>query len=271
MNDHTIKAGRISIVGAGPGAADLITLRGLKSLREADAVFYDALISPELLAEAPAHAEKVYVGKRCGHHHVEQQQIIALIIDRARQGKKVTRLKGGDPMIFGHGGEEAMACIAAGIPFEIIPGVCSALGAASYAGIPLTHRGWASSVAFVTAHGAKCSESPDLSWLPLAKTADTLIIFMGGSWLQPICDALISDGLAAATPVAVISHATCENQQTVIGSLESIAERVAEVGLSTPVLIVVGEVAQFSAQLNWFERDRTSLCYSETLTSDRQP
>lgn len=268
MNDDRIGIGRISIVGAGPGAADLITLRGLQSIREADAVFYDALISPDLLAEAPAHAEKVYVGKRCGHHHVEQQQIIAMIIERARQGKKVTRLKGGDPMIFGHGGEEAMACIAAGIPFEIIPGVCSALGAASYAGIPLTHRGLASSVAFVTAHGAKCSESPDLSWLPLAKTVDTLVIFMGGSWLAAITDAMMTDGLAATTPAAVISHATCENQQTVIGSLETIEERVAEAGLSTPVLIIVGEVAQFSARLNWFERARTSPCRSETLASD---
>jgi len=254
MNAGRTATGKVFIVGAGPGAHDLITLRGVEALRTADAVFYDALISPRLLEEAPAGAERVFVGKRCGRHHTEERQICAMMIEQARAGKTVVRLKGGDPMIYGRGGEEALACVEAHLAFEIVPGVCSALGSASYAGIPLTHRGTAASVAFVTAHSAACADSPDLNWRSLAKAVDTLVIFMGGAWVEPIAASLIKFGLSPDTAVAVISHATSDDQQTVLGSLATIAGRVADARLPNPMLIIVGEVTRLSETLNWFER-----------------
>jgi uroporphyrin-III C-methyltransferase len=248
--------GKVWIVGAGPGAEDLMTLRGLHALRVAGVVFYDALISPKLLEEAPPGTERIFVGKRCGKHSFKQEDINRLIISKSREGKIVVRLKGGDPFIFGRGGEEALACAEAGIEFEIVPGVSAALGAASHAGIPLTHRGVSSSVALVAAHGAGCGDSPDLSWMGLARHAGTLVIFMGGSWLDRIAAALIESGLPEQTPVAVVSNATCDAQKSVLGTLRTIAKQVAQAELTTPMLIVVGEVARLSEVLNWFERQR---------------
>jgi len=253
MSADRAAAGKVFIVGAGPGAHDLITLRGVEALRSADVVFYDALISPRLLDEAPAGAERIFVGKRCGRHHLEERQICGMMIEQAQAGKTVVRLKGGDPMIYGRGGEEALACVEAGLAFEIVPGVCSALGAASHTGIPLTHRGTASSVAFVTAHSAACADSPDLNWQSLAKAVDTLVIFMGGAWVEAIAASLMKFGLSPDTSVAVISHATSEDQQTVLGSLATIAGRVADARLPNPMLIIVGEVTRLSETLNWFE------------------
>jgi siroheme synthase len=170
------------------------------------------------------------------------------------------RLKGGDPFIFGRGGEEALACAEAGLEFEIVPGISAALGAASFAGIPLTHRGVSSSVAFVAAHGAGCGDSPDLSWIRLAQTAGTLVIFMGGSWLDRIAAALIESGLPASTSIAVVSKATTEAQRSIVGTLGTICRQAAQAGLTTPLLIVVGEVARMSEALNWFERTRNTKC-----------
>jgi uroporphyrin-III C-methyltransferase len=252
--------GKVYIVGAGPGAGDLITLRGLAALRKADAVFYDALVSATLLDEAPGKAERIFVGKRCGNHSINQADINRLMIDRVREGKTVVRLKGGDPFIFGRGGEEALACAQAGLEFEVVPGVSAALGAASYLGIPLTHRGVSSSVAFVAAHGAGCGDSPDLSWIGLARNVGTIVIFMGGSWLDRISAALIENGLPESTPVAVVSNATTDRQKSVLGSLGTIAGRAARAGLTTPTLIVVGEVVRMSEALNWFERQRQAAC-----------
>jgi uroporphyrin-III C-methyltransferase len=249
-------SGKVWIVGAGPGAEDLMTVRGLRALREAGVVLYDALISASLLEEAPAVAEKIFVGKRCGKRSTSQEEIHRLMIARAKQGKTVVRLKGGDPLIFGRGGEEALACVEAGVEFEIVPGVSAALGAASTAGIPLTHRGVSSSVAFVAAHGAGCRTSPDLSWIGLAGQVDTLVIFMGGSWLDKIAAALMEAGLPPARPVAVVSQATHEAQVTVRGTLETIAEQAARAELTTPLLIVVGEVVHLGEAMDWFERRR---------------
>jgi uroporphyrin-III C-methyltransferase len=251
--------GKVWIVGAGPGADDLITVRGLRALRVADMVLYDALINTKLLEEAPPAVEKIFVGKRCGNHSMTQKEIHRLMIAKSRQGKVVVRLKGGDPFIFGRGGEEALACLEAGVEFEIVPGVSAALGAASCAGIPLTHRGVASSVAFVAAHGAGCRQSPDLGWINLARHVDTLVIFMGGSWLERIVAALVTSGVPETRPVAVVSQASCESQVTVLGTLATITERVARRGLPTPVLIVVGEVARLGEILNWFERHRDAV------------
>lgn len=261
-------AGKVFIVGAGPGTDDLITLRGLRALRLADVILYDALIDTDLLDQAAESTECIYVGKRCGHHSMKQEDITRLILARAREGKTVVRLKGGDPLIFGRGSEEAMACAEAGVDFEIVPGVSAVLGAASFAGIPLTHRGISSSVAFVTAHGARSGESPDLSWINIAKTVDTLVIFMGSAWLGRIANALVESGLPGSRPVAVVSNATCESQITVLGTLDTIAGLVAKASLETPMLIVVGEVTRLSETLNWFKRQqeaaRIQLCMSRS-------
>jgi uroporphyrin-III C-methyltransferase len=250
-------SGIVFIVGAGPGAADLITLKGLRALRQADVVFYDALVNPELLSETDAVAEKVFVGKRCGRHALEQAEINRRIVAEARAGRTVVRLKGGDPLVFGRGGEEALACEEAGIAFELIPGVTSALGAASYAGIPLTQRHIASSVAFVTARDGGTNSRQTLA--ALARAVDTLVIFMGGTRLQSIAESLMVAGIEGIAPAAVISHATLENQQTILGSLDSIASRAAAAGLATPMLMIVGEVTNLSSTLNWFERRRAAV------------
>lgn len=208
MGENT--PGRVFIVGAGPGAPDLITVKGLRALRQAHIVFYDALVNPEFLAETSDETEKVFVGKRCGKHAMEQREINERIVAEAQAGKTVVRLKGGDPLVFGRGGEEALACEEAGIAFELIPGVSSALGAASYAGIPLTHRGIASSVAFVTARDGGTHEQNGITLKALVKTVDTLVIFMGGSRLQSIADSLMEAGVPKTASVAVISQATLD-------------------------------------------------------------
>jgi uroporphyrin-III C-methyltransferase len=252
-------------VGAGPGATDLITLRGLQAIRKADVILYDALANADLLAEAP-EAQKIFVGKRCGRHSMEQLEINRLLVANAREGRTVVHLKGGDPMVFGRGAEESLACAEAGIDFELVPGVSSALGAANYSGVPLTHRGMADSVAFVTAHGPCGGKSLNLNWKRLARNADTLVIFMGGLWLEGIAQELRRRCLRAATPVAVISKATHSDQQTVVGTLENIAQRVANAGLPTPMLIIVGKVASLSHVLNWFENQRKAITDGISLT-----
>ncbi len=259
MMESTQPTGKVFIVGAGPGADDLITLRGLHVLQQAEVILYDALISSRLLTEAGPSAERIYVGKRCGRHSMKQEEITQLILAKAREGKTVVRLKGGDPLIFGRGGEEALACAEAGVDFEIVPGVSAALGAASFAGIPLTHRGISSSVAFVTAHGARSGESPDLSWIELANSVDTLVIFMGSAWLEKIAAALIESGLSGTQPAAAVSNATCESQMIVLGTLNNLAKQVAQAGLPTPILMIVGEVARLSETLDWFNRRRESV------------
>jgi len=262
MPESADHSGKVFIVGAGPGAEDLITLRGLRALQQADVVLYDALVSSTFLHQFPPRAERIYVGKRCGKHSLKQEQINHLIISKSREGKTVVRLKGGDPLIFGRGGEEALACSEAGIEFEIVPGVSAALGAAGYAGIPLTHCGVSSSVAFVTAHGARRGDSPDLTWIGLAGSVDTLVIFMGAAWLGEIVTALLQFGLPGTKPVAAVSNATCQTQATVLATLETIEAEVKGAGLQAPILIIVGEVAQLTEKLNWFDRqtEAVSLC-----------
>ena len=270
MSRTTLRAGKVFIVGAGPGAEDLITLRGLQALREADVILYDALVNTKLLEDAPSRAKRIFVGKRCGTPSMKQEEINRLMVVQAQEGKSVVRLKGGDPFIFARGGEEALACAEAGVEFEMVPGVSAALGAASYAGIPLTHRGVSSTVAFVAAHGARCGDSPDLSWIGLARSVGTLVIFMGGSWLDRISTALIKSGLPGTTPVAVVSNATCDAQTTVLGTLSTVAKQVALAELPTPLLIVVGEVTRMSEALNWFESRRNGVfCpIKESVASD---
>lgn len=263
------KSGKVTIVGAGPGSPDLITLRGLRALRRASVVFYDALVHPGLLMEAPAAARKIFVGKRRGCATFEQREINRRIVAEAKAGNEVVRLKGGDPFVFGRGGEEALACREAGIEFEIVPGVCSALGAASHAGIPLTHRSVSSSVAFVTARDETAGDRHERRLAELARSADTLVVFMGGSRLRSLADSLAAGGISRSASVAVISQATLESQKTVLGTVENIAERVEEARLAAPMLIIIGEVVNLAPALNWFERRLD--CTPEALPVFRIP
>ncbi|MEZ5393670.1 MAG: uroporphyrinogen-III C-methyltransferase [Bryobacterales bacterium] len=238
--------GKVYLVGAGPGDPGLITLRGLDLLRTADAIFYDNLAAPALLGHARADAEIVYVGKKCAAHAYTQEQINTMLVERARAGKAVVRLKGGDPCIFGRGGEEAAALAEAGVGFEIVPGVSSALGAAAYAGIPLTHRDHTQAVTFVTGHAAESIE-----WGKLGK-ADTLVLFMGLTGFGDIAHRLIAGGRAPSTPAAAIRWATRPDQQTVVGTLENLAERIEQEGLKPPALVIVGDVVSLRERTDWF-------------------
>ncbi|NLT64973.1 MAG: uroporphyrinogen-III C-methyltransferase [Acidobacteria bacterium] len=242
---------KVFIVGAGPGAKDLISVRGMNALSEADIVFYDALVNPDILEHTSQDAEKVFVGKRCGRKVMEQSEINQRIIEAARSGKTVVRLKGGDPFVFGRGGEEALACRSAGISYEIIPGIPSAVGAAAYSGIPLTHRGTAASVAFITARDYKLT-GKGRTLAGIAAAVDTLVIFMGGLQVREIANELTAGNISPKTPAAVISHGTLPEQKTVFGVLDNIADRVSAAALRTPMLIIIGQVADLGPLLGWF-------------------
>lgn len=231
---------KVWLVGAGPGDPELLTVKAVRALSEADVVAYDELISEEILALAPAHAERIPVGRRANGCRYHEDKIHPAVIERAREGKIVVRLKGGDPMIFGRGGEEAEEIAAAGIDFEIVPGISAALGAAAATGIPLTHREEASSVTFATAHASKGDGDPKLAvTVPIT---GTVVLYMGLGRLGETASSLINAGRAPSTPVAVIAHATRPTQRLVIGTLETIADDVARANLPAPALIIVGDV-----------------------------
>ncbi|OTA21983.1 siroheme synthase [Xenorhabdus beddingii] len=246
--DHSHLQGELALVGAGPGDPGLLTLKGLQVLQQADVVLYDHLVSAEILELVRRDADKICVGKRAGNHAVAQEETNALIIKLANQGKKVVRLKGGDPFIFGRGGEELQIAAAAGIPFQVVPGITAAIGASAYAGIPLTHREHAQSVTFITGH---CRENgSELDWPALARGNQTLAIYMGIMKAALISQQLISHGRDANTPVAVIGCGTRPEQQVLTGTLSEL-ERLAQAAPS-PALLVVGEVARLHHQIAWF-------------------
>lgn len=248
--EHRI--GKVYVVGAGPGDPGLLTVRGAEVLSLCDVVVYDALVNEAVLHYAPAEAERIFVGDAHAAHRLTQEEIIRVMIDRARRGLHVVRLKGGDPFIFGRGGEEAMALRAAGIPFEIVPGVSAGHAVAAYAGIPLTHRGLASSVAFVTGH--ECAGSPrSVRWDALAHAVDTLVVFMGASRLPQIVERLLSAGRAPETPIAIIERGTHAHQRVRVATLGTIRAHVAAEPVRSPALIVIGEVVTLREQLAWFE------------------
>ncbi|GIV00547.1 MAG: hypothetical protein KatS3mg014_2162 [Actinomycetota bacterium] len=238
--------GIVYLVGAGPGDPGLLTLRGAEVLRSADVVVHDRLIPPALLELAPARAERVDVGKRPGGPAPRQEEICEILVDRARRGLRVVRLKGGDPFVFGRGGEEALACARAGVPFEVVPGVSAATAAPEAAGIPVTHRGLARSFAVVTATGAG-GEAVDLA--RLATAADTLVVLMAAARLEATCRALVEAGRPASDPAAVVSWATTPAQRTVIGSLGALPELARAAGVEAPATLVVGEVVGVAAEL----------------------
>jgi len=245
--------GVVHLVGAGPGDPGLLTIKGQDVLRLADVVVYDRLVNPALLDEAPPDALRVFVGKLPGGDGPRQEDITALLIAEARRGRRVVRLKGGDPFVFGRGGEEAEALAAAGIPFEIVPGVSSAIAVPAYAGIPLTHRGVASSFAVVTGHDDPAKDRSPVDWARLADAADTLVVLMGAEGLARIASALIAHGRAPSTPVALIRWGTTEAQDTRVGTLEDAAAQA--VGLEPPVVAVIGEVVSLRKRLAWFAED----------------
>ncbi|MCI0818375.1 MAG: uroporphyrinogen-III C-methyltransferase, partial [Chloroflexi bacterium] len=253
-----MSAGIVYLVGAGPGDPGLITVAGLDRIREADVIVYDRLISERLLDYARADAELIYVGKVPGQvsgadvSH-DQDAINQILADKAREGRRVVRLKGGDPFVFGRGGEEAEALRAAGIPFEIVPGITSAVAVPAYAGIPVTHRGVAASFAVITGHEEPGKPQSAVDWSHLAAAVDTLVFLMGVKNLPEIVTNLVANGRPETTPVAVIRWGTTPEQSTVTGTLADIAERVAEAGLTPPAITVVGEVVRLRENLSWFE------------------
>jgi len=246
--------GRVYLVGAGPGDPGLITVRGHRLLSQADVIVYDYLVSPELPACGPAGAERIYVGKKAGAHTLRQEQINELLVERARRGATVVRLKGGDPYVFGRGGEEALALVAAGIEFEVVPGVTAGIAAAACAGIPVTHRTVAANVGLITGHETPDKKGSDLDFEALARWKGTLVFYMGVRNLEKICRSLVAHGLAESTPCALIRWGTTPRQQVVTGTLGDIDERVRAAGLAPPALIVVGKVVALREKLNWFER-----------------
>jgi uroporphyrinogen III methyltransferase/synthase len=245
--------GKVYLVGAGPGDPGLITVKGLECIKKADVLIYDYLASPILLKHAQKHTEILYVGKKGGDHTLSQDEINSLIAKKAQKGSTVTRLKGGDPFIFGRGGEEAEILARNKIPFEIVPGVTSAIAAPAYAGIPLTHRKFTSTLAFVTGHEDPLKEESSIDWTALAKGIGTIVFLMGVKNLPYITNRLVSHGMDHDTPVALIRWGTTPRQTTVTGTLDTISERAKNAGFKPPAIIVVGHVVKLRERMKWFE------------------
>lgn len=241
--------GAVHLVGAGPGDPGLLTLRAARLLETADLVAYDRLAPREALTLCPTRTERIEVGKRCGGPGWTQDEINHLLVTEAAAGKAVVRLKGGDPFLFGRGGEEALACVAAGVPVHVVPGVTSAISAPAAAGIPVTHRGLAAGVAIVTGHEDPTKPATQIDWDALARFPGTLVILMGLGRLRPNAEALLAAGRPADTPAAVVSSGATTRQHTVVGSLRSIADVVDEAGIRSPAAVVIGEVAGLHAHL----------------------
>ncbi len=249
-----MKRGKVYLVGAGPGDPSLITVKGLKYIEKAEVVVYDYLANKKLLNHAPKDAEFIYAGKKGGGHHAHtQEEINNILIDKAKSGKMVVRLKGGDPFIFGRGGEEIEELALAGIPFEVVPGVTSATAAATYAGVPITHRRFTSTVAFVTGHEDPTKESSKIEWQKIATGIGTLVFYMGIKNLPLIAEKLIANGRDPETPAMVVRWASTPEQRSVDGTLATIGEIVRQADIKPPALVVIGDVVTLRKTINWFE------------------
>jgi uroporphyrin-III C-methyltransferase len=257
--------GTVHLVGAGPGDPELLTLRAARLLASADVVVYDHLVGQGVLDLVGPQAERIYVGKERAHHSVPQEQINTLLVRLAREGRRVVRLKGGDPFVFGRGGEELQVLAEAGVGFEVVPGITAACGVAAYAGIPLTHRDFAQSCTFVTGHLK--DGSCDLDWEALARPRQTVVIYMGLSGLATICERLAAQGLGADWPAAVVSSGTLAEQRVVTGTLGTLPQRVHDAGLTSPCLTIVGEVVRLRDELAWFGRMDAELPAAIELTA----
>lgn len=245
------RPGRVFLVGSGPGNPELLTLLAARLLQQADVVLYDHLVAPEIVEMARRGAERIYVGKERSNHSRPQSEINRLMVEHALQGKRVVRLKGGDPFIFGRGGEELEALARHGIPFEVVPGVTAATGVAAFAGIPLTHRDYAQACVFVTGHLK--DGTMNLDWEALARPNQTVVVYMGLLGLPLLCQQLIRHGLPAATPAAVVQRATTREQRVVTGTLETLPLATFEAGVKPPTLIIIGNVVRLRERLAWFE------------------
>ncbi|WP_333608376.1 siroheme synthase CysG [Arsukibacterium sp.] len=257
-------AGEVYIVGTGPGDPELLTLKALQLMQQADVVVYDYLVSPEIMELVRRDAERLCVGKKAGAHSVAQQDTNQLLIDLALSGKKVCRLKGGDPFIFGRGGEEIQALLPHNIAFQVVPGVTAAAGCAAYAGIPLTHRDYAQSVQFVTGHCRPDGSEPD--WHSMSRTNQTLVIYMGLMKAAHIQQQLISAGRSSAVPVAIIENGTRREQRIITGTLSQLADLVTQHDVSSPALLVIGEVVSLQQDLHWFGQRAQAAVFAQPLT-----
>lgn len=263
-----MKIGKVYLVGAGPGDPGLLTVRGLELLRKAEVVVYDRLVNPILLEHAPPEATHIFAGKLTGSHSLPQEEINEILIIHAKRGRQVIRLKGGDPFVFGRGGEEAEALAVAGIPFEVVPGVSSAVAVPAYAGIPLTHRKLSSSFAVITGH--ECSKAePSVDWERLATAVDTLVVLMGLKNLPRIVGKLLAHGRPPETPVALIRWGTTELQETIVGTLSDIVAKSAL--LEPPVIAVIGQVVRLREQLQWFDQFNSPLKWESWPHGEEQP
>lgn len=250
QTDLTTKNGEVYLIGAGTGAADLLTFRALRLMQQADVIVYDRLVSADILELARRDSEKIYVGKKRSHHSVPQHEINELLVKLAKEGKRVARLKGGDPFIFGRGGEEIETLFDQNVPFQVVPGITAATGCASYAGIPLTHRDHAQSCVFVTGHLK--DDSVNLDWTQLAIPNQTVVIYMGLIGLEKICKSLIKHGSAADLPIALIEKGTTHQQRVITGTLSTLPDMVKHETIKPPTLIIIGTVVTLREKLNWF-------------------
>jgi uroporphyrin-III C-methyltransferase / precorrin-2 dehydrogenase / sirohydrochlorin ferrochelatase len=250
---HPKGRGEVYLVGAGPGDPELLTLRALKLMQCADIALYDNLISQEVLDLLPPSTTRIYVGKRRAHHTMRQEEINELLVRHAKAGKRVLRLKGGDPFIFGRGGEEIGTLSANRIPFEVVPGITAALGVAAYAGIPLTHRDYAQSCLFVA--GQLKDRGMDLDWPALVRPRQTIVVYMGLPGLPRLCEQLIAHGMKQTTPAAVVQRGTFETQRVISGTIRNLPKRAADAKLQGPTLIIIGGVVRLRNRLNWFAPD----------------
>ncbi len=244
-------SGKVALVGAGPGDPDLLTVRALRLIQQADVVLYDNLVSKDILQLIPEGCERIFVGKRRGNHTLPQEAINELLVRLAKEGKKVVRLKGGDPFIFGRGGEEIETLAEQGVSFQVVPGITAASGVAAYAGIPLTHRDHAQACVFVTGHLK--NDSMDLDWEQLARPSQTVVVYMGLHGLDQLCHQLVAHGLDARTPAAIVQQGTTKQQKVVTGHLESLPRKALEAQLQAPTLIIIGGVVLLHQRLSWFD------------------